>query len=262
MLSTSNQSSPWQQWHLRQSALQFSDSRTLPPSLSATSSPSRPFHVGSCYQPPMGSPLGGHAWNRSSLSHSAASADAGSETNSSGTRPPRAAPGPPSARAGFAQDARIRARRKAFISKVRQGGDDRRWETRSKDLETLDRAEWEREMRLWAEEREREGPTTQEQEDIIVSGHKSMNDETQAQSIEAEDIAMREEEEMQELLQMMDIKPSTMKVEIPPDGPHKHCFEADGHSESYGSDDDEYELLFQEMLSQTHADEDAMDTGL
>ncbi|KAF4551860.1 Hypothetical protein D9617_12g037500 [Elsinoe fawcettii] len=158
----------------------------------------------------------------------------------------RPIPGPASARKALSSDAQTQARRKLFLSKVRQGGDDKRWEQRSRDLERLDRAEWEREVRAWERERLLDAPGEVDVEDEEVPEGQEveewMEGEGQRQEDEVEDVAMREQRELEELVGMM-------QVDGEPRGRGEEEEGAKRWSEHFGSDDEEFEAAFEELLS-------------
>lgn len=151
-------------------------------------------------------------------------------------------------------DAQTQARRKLFLNKVRQGGDDKRWESRARDMEKLDRAEYEREMRRWEAERLAEAPFSVEEEE---------EGEEELGADEIEDVARQEEMEMEELVGMMDFAAEGNEVgEMEMRGVEGQIAERSKRfSDHFGSDDEEYEALFEEMLSYREEDGDAMDLG-
>ncbi|TKX22186.1 hypothetical protein C1H76_5619 [Elsinoe australis] len=165
----------------------------------------------------------------------------------------RAIPGPPSARKALSVDAQTQARRKLFLNKVRQGGENKRWESRAKDMEKLDRAEYEREMRRWEAERLAEAPFSVEEEE---------EGEEEVGADEVEDVARQEEMEMEELVGMMDFAEGDEVGEMEMHGVEGQNVERSKRfSDHFGSDDEEYEALFEEMLSRHEEDGDAMDLG-
>lgn len=150
-------------------------------------------------------------------------------------------------------DAQTQARRKLFLNKVRQGGENKRWESRAKDMEKLDRAEYEREMRRWEAERLAEAPFSVEEEE---------EGEEEVGADEVEDVARQEEMEMEELVGMMDFAEGDEVGEMEMHGVEGQNVERSKRfSDHFGSDDEEYEALFEEMLSRHEEDGDAMDLG-
>ncbi|KAG8622891.1 hypothetical protein KVT40_009402 [Elsinoe batatas] len=178
--------------------------------------------------------------------------------------PSRPVVGPAAARKVMSKDAQAYARRKLFLNKVRQGGDDRRWESRANDLDRLDRAEWEREMRAWEEAKLREAPNIteeQDEEDQEAEGGHGQEDEV-------EDVALREQRELEELVAMMELnsQPTQMKDHTEQDTTNDAWStgqQNSQYSDHFGSDDEDFDAilgsLIDDMGSGNGEDNDEMD---
>ncbi|KAF2223304.1 hypothetical protein BDZ85DRAFT_261346 [Elsinoe ampelina] len=163
--------------------------------------------------------------------------------------PPRPMVGPAAARKVMSKDAQTQARRKLFLNKVRQGGDDRRWESRATDLDRLDRAEWEREMRAWEEAKLREAPEITEEQD--EEDQQTEND--MGQEDEVEDVAMREQRELEELVAMMELNSQPMQMEEHIEQDTTNDAWATGqrnsqYSDHFGSDDEDFDAILGSLI--------------
>ncbi|RFU25327.1 hypothetical protein B7463_g11023, partial [Scytalidium lignicola] len=132
-------------------------------------------------------------------------------------------------------------RRKLFLKKVRSNSEDKRWAMRGGDDEMM-RTIWIAEQRRLAEKQVREAmavPCEREEEEIEILDAPS--DKRALDEIMADEVARKEEEELEALLSLMD--ESDMIDPIP-----NHQNRQLSSDITYGSDDEDYDSIFRDVI--------------
>ncbi|KAI7186057.1 hypothetical protein KC363_g6791 [Hortaea werneckii] len=144
------------------------------------------------------------------------------------------------------QDELKEKRRHMFLRKVKEGREDKRWESRGEDIMRLD---FMQRQRAWEAELAREAPTIssdppepEEEEEgfeLPTSSNAMQISQTSEppREDEADEIAQQEEEELEALLEYM---PGQHPGQIPSQ-------RNETHYEHLWSDDDDYDALFSEL---------------
>ncbi|KAH0346878.1 hypothetical protein KCU83_g7004, partial [Aureobasidium melanogenum] len=164
------------------------------------------------------------------------------------SRPVKAAPIPRS-------DALRERRRDMFLRKVRQSRDDNKWDSRIDDMARLD---YLKEKRRWEAEQVRSAPQlhpdfaeAEEASEYDLPAYSSqMAWDPQSQSHyaldpEADAILQQENEELEALVALMQEDENRQNQQL--NGQEAH----DDRSSAFGSDDDEYDNIFMNLIDET-----------
>ncbi|KAH9906947.1 hypothetical protein F4778DRAFT_604921 [Xylariomycetidae sp. FL2044] len=131
------------------------------------------------------------------------------------------------------------SRRKLFLKNVRQRADDKNWERRGGDQEAL-KLEWAVLDKQWRDQKNRDidGMLFEDDiDDIPDFGRREQEQPVQSDEMMVDTIAQEEEDELDAMLSMYEEAQSSQR---PPQQPASPCL----------SDDDDYDSLFQDLLTQ------------
>ncbi|KAH8821146.1 hypothetical protein F5884DRAFT_76111 [Xylogone sp. PMI_703] len=132
------------------------------------------------------------------------------------------------------------ARRKLFLKKVRSNSEDKRWEKRGGEDEMM-RTIWIAEQRRLAEKQAREAmaiPSEREEEELEILN--ALTDARTLDEIMADEVARKEEEELEALLSLMN-EPDMANAA-------QNQQNRSSYDTAYGSDEEDYDLLFENVI--------------
>ncbi|KAI9701604.1 MAG: hypothetical protein M1836_001660 [Candelina mexicana] len=134
--------------------------------------------------------------------------------------------------------------RDLFLKRVRQDGEERKWQSRSEELLRLDFVSMEK---RWRADLARTAPDftdvpDEETKDTMTSSESEYRDDCIV-----EDVLQHEHRELDELLSMME---TSRQGEDAPSSTYQLDYEADNSSTVYEGEDDDYESLFRDVIRQ------------
>jgi len=154
------------------------------------------------------------------------------------------------------REEKAETRRKLFLKKVKEGADDKKWERRGGDEEVM--------RVLWAsEERER-----RIRERVLAETMGGIEEEEGIEEEMADEVAVREERELEALVGNWMAGSSQSDGYIGSSDVRNERREMDVETEHYGSDEEDYDQMFLEMMEderrvatqqQQEGDHDMMD---